>query len=136
MANQYIFFDAPLSARFIAFAHTLGIAGQAHADPIEGVVVDFPDHLSDDAFDALEAEYDVLMDEQRALIDAQDETASGVKMGVEITLADGQACVVSLPAALGRRLLEHFSPDEIHTLVSAIAANVAAPSLAPLCCRP
>jgi hypothetical protein len=73
------------------------------------------------------------MDEQQALIEAEEGAAL---LGVDVTLPDGSPCKVSLPADLGRRLVEHFSPAEIHRLVQGIANNVAEPSLTPLCCRP
>lgn len=136
MSNQYIFFDETLSERFIACARDLGIAGSMRPDEIEGMLVELPDDLPDEILESLEVRYDALMDEQREMIDALDEAGSGVKMGVEITLPDGEPCMVSLPAALGRRLVEHFSAEEIHALVTAIAENVVDPSMAPLCCRP
>jgi hypothetical protein len=43
--------------------------------------------------------------------------------------------MVSLPGPLARRLVEHFSTDEIHELVSTIAENVLSPSMTPLCKR-
>ncbi|MEW6164132.1 MAG: hypothetical protein AB1642_03630 [Pseudomonadota bacterium] len=135
MANQYIFFAQALADRFIAGAGALGVAGRTRADPIEGVVVDLPDGLADDLLDALEEQYDLLMEEQRELIDAQGEDDESVVMGVTVTLPDGASCLVSLPAPLGRRLVEHFSTDEIHALVAAVAASVLDPSDAPLCCR-
>lgn len=135
MANQYIFFDQALADRFMACAGELGVAGSSRPDPIEGVVVDLPDGLADELLDALEEEYDRLMEEQRELIDMQDAQGGNVVMGVTITLPDGESCLVSLPAPLGRRLVEHFSTDEIHALVTAIADSVADPSMTPLCCR-
>lgn len=133
MSNQYSFFDTALSERFLAFAQAHGIAGGSRPDPIEGVLVDLPDDLPDDLLDALEAEYDHLMDQQQALIDGADE--GDALMGVTVDLPDGTPCLVSIPAALGHRLMAHFSTDEIHALVSAIAGSVADPSMTPLCCR-
>jgi hypothetical protein len=56
-------------------------------------------------------------------------------MGVEVTLPSGQSCLVRLPPALGRRLIEHFSFDEIHALVQTIAASAVDPTPGPLCRR-
>jgi hypothetical protein len=54
-------------------------------------------------------------------------------MGVEIKLADGRSCMVRIDGPIGRRLSEHFSPEEIHGLVSAIAQSIENPAEGPLC---
>ncbi|MGE5466582.1 MAG: hypothetical protein ACM3Y9_04075 [Ignavibacteria bacterium] len=133
MATEYIFFDAALRDRFVAFAATHGIQSQVRSDPIADHVVVLPDHLDDEVADALEAEYEILMDEQMALTNASDDDDARDLMGVGVTLPDGTACTVRLPAALARRLFDAFSPEEIHEVVEAIAASVANPVDGPIC---
>ncbi len=133
MPTEFIFFDAALRDRFVEFAATHGIDSKIKSDPIADHVVVLPDHIEDGIAEALEAEYELLMDEQMALTNADDDHDARDLMGVGITLPDGTERTVRLPAAIGRRLFGAFSPEEIHTLVEAIAKSVAKPSSAPLC---
>jgi hypothetical protein len=82
---------------------------------------------------AVEAEYDALMDQQREMADAADGAGARDLMGVTVALPNGNPCVVRLPAAMGRRLVEHFTFEEIHELVSIIAIGVANPTSGPIC---
>jgi hypothetical protein len=133
LANEYIFFDAALRDRFTSFVAGLGIACGARPDAIAGFVVDLPDDLADALEAAIEAEYDALMDEQRELVEALEGDEARDLMGVDITLADGRTLTVRLPAQQARRLFEHFSSEEIHALVSAIADSVLDPIDGPIC---
>ncbi|MDD5249389.1 MAG: hypothetical protein PHY45_10410 [Rhodocyclaceae bacterium] len=133
MATEFIFFDAGLRDRFIQFAAARGIVGGVRADAIEGDVVELPDELGDEVAAALEIEYESLMDEQMALVEANEDADAPDVLGVDVTLPDGSACTVRLPPALARRLFDVFAPAEIHELVGAIAASVANPTTGPLC---
>ncbi len=133
MATEFIFFDAALRDRFIQFAAARHIIAGTRPDAIEGDVVELPDDLGDDLVDALEAEYETLMDEQMALVEANEVADARDVLGVNVTLPDGRACTVRLPAALARRLFASFAPEEIHELVGAVAASVANPVAGPLC---
>ncbi len=133
MNNEYIFFDPALRDRFIDFVGGHGITSRSHSDPVEGFVVQLPADLSDDIEVAVENEYDALMDLQRDLLDGVEDEDARDLMGVAVTLPDGQSCIVRLPPVYGRRLIEHFSVEEIHDLVSVIARAVIHPVTGPLC---
>lgn len=133
MASEYIFFDQSLSQRFVQFAAEQGIAGTVHTDEMGNHVVALPDDVGDDLDEMLEAEYDGLMDEQRMLIEADEGEEARHLMGVTVSLPDGQSCLVRLPAEYGQRLCQHFSPQEIHDIVTAIARELANPVSGPLC---
>jgi hypothetical protein len=133
MANEYIFFDEGLRDRFLQFAASHGLKGKVRVDGMEGYVVELPEDVGEDVEDALEAEYDNLMDEQQALVEDADDDGARDLAGVAVELPDGTPCVVRLPAPIARRLFEHFAPDEIHQLVAAVAASVANPTTDPLC---
>ena len=133
MASEYIFFDESLSLRFAQIAADLGVPSSIRPDEISGYVVALPDELADGVYDQLEDEYDLLMDEQRQLVEAEEEDDGKHVMGVTIDLPDGQSCLVRLPAEYGRRLCEHFSAAEIHAIVTAIAKEIADPISGPLC---
>lgn len=133
MTNDYILFDAGLRDQFAQFAADRSIPFTMRPDGIEGYVVALPDDLADDIEEAVETEYERLMDAQRTLAEADDGERARNLLGVTITLADGRSSVVRLPGAIARRLLQHFSTQEIHALVSAVAHSVQHPVEGPLC---
>lgn len=133
MASEYIFFDQSLSQRFMRFATERGIDGTVHTDEMGNYVVALPDDVGDQLDEQLEAEYDALMDEQRTLVEADEDEDARHLMGVTVSLPDGQSCLVRLPAEYGQRLCQHFSPQEIHDIVTAIARELANPVSGPLC---
>lgn len=132
--SEYIFFDATLRDRFIDAVAEHGIQADSRPDPLEGFLVILPEMLPDETEEAVEEEYQRLMDEQQQLVEAADEEDHTL-MGVDITLPDGGPCVVALPPEFARRLYEHFSHDELRTLVTKIAESVLDPQSGPICCR-
>lgn len=133
MMAEYIFFSEELCERFVKFVSSCGIDSSVRPDEIDGFVIALPDALADAADAAIEAEYDRLMDEQRAQIEAAEDGDAPDLMGISIVLPDGQPCVVRLPAEYARRLVAEFSIEEIRELVSHIATSVATPNTTPLC---
>lgn len=135
MTNEYIFFDAALRDRFVGFLAARGIPGELRADAMEGFVVALADNLDDEIEEAIEDEYTTLMEAQRDLVEAADGDQALALMAVAITLPDGRPGVVRIPARHARRLFAHFSVEEVHELVAAIAQSVANPVAGPLCQR-
>lgn len=133
MANEYIFFDATLSDRFVSFVAVHGIPSQVRPDAMEGFVVALADDLTDELEDAIEAEYLSLMEEQRDLVETEEGDNARALMAVAITLPDGQPGVMRIPARYARRLFAHFSVEEVHEMVGAIAQGMANPVAGPLC---
>lgn len=133
MANQYIFFDTGLCERFVQFAANRGITSAVWPDTMQGTVVELTEELSEEIIDLIEDEYESLMLEQMAALEADDTEEDRSVIGVNVDLANGETCVVRIPADLGRRLFEIFSTEEIHDLVGAIAHSVENPSMGPLC---
>ncbi len=133
MSIEYVFFNEALLDRFVKFVSTEGIVTLSRRDEMEGFVVELPDDLADTVSDAIEAEYDLLMKEQMLLAESEDGWFIHQAMGVTVTLADGRPCVIRLHGPIGRRLSEHFTPEEIHALVSSIAKSIENPIDGPLC---
>jgi hypothetical protein len=136
MSFEYMFFDEALRDRFMAFASGHGIASTMRQDEIAGFVVALPDGLSDELQDAFEAEYESIMDEQMLLAESDEELVSHHATGVTVTLADGTTRAIRIPPAIARRLLEHFTSDEVHEIATAIAQSVENPIDGPLCRKP
>lgn len=134
--TEYIMFDAGLCRRFVDFLAARGIQNEVRPDAIEGFVVALADDPADDIEEAIEEAYQALMAEQVGLTEAAVGGAARALMRVNATLADGSALVVQLPAVQARRLAEHFTMEEIHQLVSAIAQSVLNPVDGPMCRQP
>ncbi|MBI4988642.1 MAG: hypothetical protein HZC23_07460 [Rhodocyclales bacterium] len=133
MSFDYVFFDETLRDRFVRFASGHGIPSSVRKDEIEGYVVALPDGLADAMQEAVDDEYESLMDEQMLLAESSGELVGKRVAGVTVTLADGRSRVVRLPAPVARRLFEHFAPEEVHEIVSAIAQSLENPIDGPLC---
>jgi hypothetical protein len=136
MSVEYVFFNEGLRDRFVEFVATKGIASHVRNDEVEGFVVRLPEEVDEATSDAIEDEYDALMHEQIMLAETDENWATRQVMGVEVRLANGESCMVRIDGAIGRRLSEHFSPEEIHDLVSAIAQSIENPAAGPLCRKP
>lgn len=133
MATEYIFFDADLRERFVQAVTALALSCQVREDVMEGFVVRIEDEAADAVLDALEAEYETLMQEQMQRAEARPDWVSHQVAGVRFTRADGSSAVVRLPAAVARPLMERFTAEEAHALVSAIAHSLENPVDGPLC---
>jgi len=130
---DYIFFDAALADALLSFAAGLGAPGELRPDPMGGWVVQVPEDLSDAVQDAIEAEYNRLMLHQRDVLDAADGADTNDVLGVQVTLPGGEDCLVRVPPDLGRKLVNTFNFEEIHQLVTLIAAQAVRPVDGPLC---
>jgi hypothetical protein len=133
MSVEYIFFNEALRDRFVQFAQDRGVAGETREDEMDGFVVRLPEDVADAVSDAIEDEYEALMNEQRILAESEEGWATRQVLGVTVTLADGRPCNVRIEGPISRRLSEHFTPEEIHTLVTAIAHSIENPVDGPLC---
>ena len=136
MGFEYIFFNEALRDRFLAFASGHGIAGTSRQDEIAGHVVELPDGLADELQETIEAEYESIMGEQMLLAESDEELVSHHVVGINVTLADGTTRAVRVPPHIARRLFEHFTPDEVHEIATAIAQSVENPTDGPLCRKP
>ncbi len=134
-ASSYIFFEADLCDRFVQVLARHGLGCTQRADAIEGLVVELDAEPGDTLLEALEAEYEALMDEQ--MLRAGDHADWGTHQvaSLRVTLPGGNTAEVRLPPDVARTLLERYSIDEAHALVSAIAQSLADPQDGPLCRR-
>lgn len=133
MGNEYIFFDAALRDRFTQFLSQHALPCQSRADTMEGFVVELGGAPDDEVLDAIEDCYQSLMDEQIVLAQSRGEWVTHQVAGITITRADGNTCVVRLPPDVARPLLEHFTAEQAHDLVQAIARSLEQPVDGPLC---
>ncbi len=137
MSFEYMFFSEALRDRFVAFVSAHDIGTTMRQDKIAGFVVELPDELSDELQDAIDDEYESIMDEQMLLAEADEELVSHHAFGITVTLADGTSRAVRIPPTVARRLLEHFTPDEVHEIATAIVQSAENPDDdGPICHKP
>jgi len=128
---EYIFFDANLRDRFVAYANGLSVACELQDDNM-GMVVRVADDLNDELMDALETHYEELENEQSQLM-AQIDGGLRSLAGFSLVLPDGAITTVPLQPEVANRLLANFSIDEIQALFSTIARCALEPKEKHLC---
>jgi hypothetical protein len=133
VGTSYIFFDADLRDRFVQALAARALEWSTQEDAMEGFVVELLNELDDEMLEALEAEYEVLMQEQMLRAEDRPDWGTHQVASLNITRADGSTVVVRLPPAVARPLMENFSAEEAHALVSAIAHSLENPVDGPLC---
>lgn len=133
MNCEYMFFDDALRDRFVAFVTAHGIASTVRKDEIAGFVVALPDDLDDALEEAVENEYESIMDIQMLLAESDEDLVSHAVAGMTVTLADGSTRDIRIPPPIARRLFEHFTPTEVHEIATAIAQSIENPIDGPLC---
>lgn len=133
MATGYVFFETELRDRFVQGLVARALQSSTREDVMEGWVVELAAEPDDDTLEALEADYEALMQEQMQRAEARPDWGSHQVASLSITRADGSPAVVRLPPAVARPLMEHFSAEEAHALVTAIAHSLENPEDGPLC---
>jgi len=133
MATGYVFFDAELRDRFVQGLAARALESRTREDAMEGWVVELAAEPDDDTLEALEAEYEALMQEQMRRAGERPDWGSHQVASLHITRSDGSTATVRLPPAVARPLMEHFSAEEAHALVQAIAHSLENPVDGPLC---
>lgn len=136
MNTEYMFFNDALRDRFVAFVTAHGIASTVRKDEIAGFVVALPDDLDDALADAVEDEYESIMDIQMLLAESDEDMVSHAVAGITVKLADGSTRDIRIPPPIARRLFDHFTPAEVHEIATAIAQSVENPIDGPLCRKP
>ncbi|MDO9054244.1 MAG: hypothetical protein Q7U37_10015 [Gallionella sp.] len=127
---EYIFFDATLRDRFMAYAEQRNISGTAIEDNM-GMVVAIPEEVPEILLDELEEYYDQLQDEQAEF---SKETGDLKRLaGFRFNLPDGQSRMLPLQADMANRLMASFSLAEIQSLFDAVAHCTLNPNNEHLC---
>lgn len=133
MPTGYVFFDTELRDRFAQGLTARALESSTREDAMEGWVVELVAEPDDDTLAALEADYEALMQEQMLRAEARPDWGSHQVASLSITRVDGSPAVVRLPLAVARPLMENFSAEEAHALVTAIAHSLENLVDGPLC---
>ncbi len=127
---EYIFFDAGLRDKFVAFAELRGLPCTSSDDNM-GLVVAIPEDIPEQMSDEIEEYYESLEDEQEELSKANGDLNR--LAGFNFTLPDGQQRMLPLPSEMANRLLANFSMEEIQALLNAVADRTLNPNSGHLC---
>jgi hypothetical protein len=127
---EYIFFEAALRDKFVAFAEQRGVPCTASDDSM-GLLVAIPEDISEEMSDEFEEYYEVLEDEQEDLSKTNGDLNR--LAGFNFTLPDGQQRMLPLPSEMASRLLANFSLEEIQGLLNATAERTLNPNSEHLC---
>lgn len=127
---DYIFFDATLRDKFVAYAEQRGVPCTATDDPM-GLVVAIPEDLPEELADELENYHDTLEKEQEELSLAADDLHRLAGFGFK--LPDGQARLLPVSTDMANRLLANFTLEEIQELLNAVARYALEPPNEHLC---
>jgi len=102
-----------------------------------GFTVSISDEYELDVLDKVENYYDEMMDLNQQLISAQESERDGEieNAGITVNLADGSTVLADVDPNLIYKLSEALTPQEILTLINAIASAVESPDSRPLCKR-
>lgn len=127
---EYIFFDATLRDKFLAFAEQRDVPCTASNDSM-GLVVAIPEDIPEDAADSLEEYYETLEDEQEGMSLAEGDVNRLAGFGFK--LPDGQARLVPVSTDMANRLLANFTLEEIQGLLNDVARYALEPPNEHLC---
>jgi hypothetical protein len=129
---EYIFFEAALRDKFVAFTEQRGVPCTASDDSM-GLLVAIPEDISEEMSDEIEAYYESLEDEQEELSKAEGDLNR--LAGFNFTLPDGQQRMLPLPSEMANRLLANFSMEEIQGLLNATAERTLNPNSDDRLCK-
>jgi hypothetical protein len=129
---EYIFFEAALRDKFVAFTEHRGVPCTASDDSM-GLLVAIPEDISEEMSDEIEAYYESLEDEQEELSKAEGDLNR--LAGFNFTLPDGQQRMLPLPSEMANRLLANFSMEEIQGLLNAVAERTLNPNSDDRLCK-
>jgi hypothetical protein len=127
---EYIFFDAALRDKFVAYAGQRNVPCTASDDSM-GLVVAIPEDIPEEVADDLEAYYETLEDEQEGMSLAEGDVRRLAGFGFK--LPDGQARLVPLSTDIANRLMANFTLEEIQGLLNDVARCALEPPNEHLC---
>jgi hypothetical protein len=127
---EYIFFDASLRDRFLAYAELRGVPCSATDDPM-GMVVEIPEDISDEMSDEIESFYETL---ERAQEEISKKGGDLNRLaGFRFNLPDGQSRMLPIEPDIANRLMAHFTLEEIQHLLDDVAHCTLFPNDEHLC---
>lgn len=131
---EYLFFTPSVAAKFSQSLAKYGVAYQQERELVQGaIVLKIAEGVDDTLWDQLDELYDVLSDEDQALLEAGIEEKSTA--GIYLRLAGGKQTVAQVDPDVMNRVLTVISMDEFNAFVETIVRSVETPDDSPICKR-
>ena len=127
---EYIFFNAELRDRFVAYAEQHGVPCTATDDQM-GMLVEIPEDITDELSDEVEAFYETLEREQEAM--SKEDGDLNRLAGFRFNLPDGQSRMLPIEPEIANRLMANFTLEEIQHLLDDVAHCTLFPNDEHLC---
>lgn len=127
---EYIFFDAALRDRFVAYAQQRSVPCTVTDDTM-GLLVAIPEDIAEDLADEIEDFYETLEEAQEDLSKAEGDLNR--LAGFRFNLPDGQSRLLPVEPEIANRLLANFSLQEIQDLLQDVAHCTLFPDNEHLC---
>jgi chromosome condensin MukBEF complex kleisin-like MukF subunit len=128
---EYVFFDESILKKFIDFSVAQGVEARRRMD--EALIVAIPEDLEPAVEQAIDIQYEHLLQETASLLEEGDDALEKNVAGVQITLSNGQRCTIRLDPDFVARILTAISMDELRDMVQHVADGVENPDERPLC---
>ncbi len=128
---EYVFFDETIRDKFVAFLKEKKVDCQVSDD--ESFIVEIPDDLGAELDDAIDNQYEQLLQETAELMEQGEDALEKNVAGVQVQLADGSPCMVRLDPDLVGRILGCISMEELRDMVQEVAHWVEFKDNSPLC---
>ncbi|MBU0656327.1 MAG: hypothetical protein KJ914_14490 [Gammaproteobacteria bacterium] len=134
---EYLFFTDRLAERF---AKALSERNLEYAREIEsvqgGIVLKIAEGVDDDLWDELDDLYDVLSEEDQALLEeGMEDEQSKSTAGIYLQLLGGRQTIAQVDPDVMNRMLSVISMDEFNAFVDIIVRSVETPDDSPICKR-
>jgi len=130
---EYVFFESQFRKQFVLWLARNGIPYQASDTEMELLVL-IDEDIDDDTEERVEDQYDLIMLEQAASADQQDNPEDHIHLvGIQYTATDGNVHQVRLTPAIVNRITQCIDAIELQELVQTIANGVLNPDDRPLC---
>ena len=134
---EYLFFTQAIADKFIVALQEHDLHFEREIELVQGaIVLKIAEGVDDDLWDELDDLYDMLSDEDQALVEAGiEDDDSKSTAGIYLQLADGSQTIAQVDPVIMSRILTVITTDELNAFVDTIVRSVETPDDSPICKR-
>lgn len=134
---EYLFFTQGIASKFIKELEARELPYTQQTEPVQNaIVLQISESVDDDLWDELDDLYDVLSDEDQAILEAgMEDESSRSAAGIYLQLQDGSQTLAQVNPEVMNRILSVISMDELNDFVDTIVRSVENPDDSPICQR-
>ena len=132
---EFIFFHPTPHKLFIDWLQEQGLAPESRQED-ETYLVELPEEMEDELYDAIEEKYESLMEMNEELMKEENADEEGYHMAsISVRLCDGRISHADIDPKLLGRIMGCVTPEEFNTIVDAIVNAVENPQERTYCQR-